>query len=67
MPKCLTAGTVLIDRYLKIEQAAAEFTIQQLEAGGVCKAKRWFQREKKIKLLQHELTTGWRLLLLIFD
>ena len=40
------------------EQAATEVTVQQLEAGGVRKAKRrkvvkW---EEKIKSLQHELT-----------
>ena len=62
------------------EQAATEVTIQQLEAGGVRKAKRRkvVQREEKIKSLQHELTTGERnidsyisairhLLLLTFD
>ena len=44
------------------EQAATEVTIQQLDAGGVRKAKRRkvFQREEKIKSLQHELTTGER-------
>ena len=41
------------------EQAATKVTIQQLEAGGICKAKRRkvVQREEKI---QHELTTGER-------
>ena len=44
------------------EQAATEVTIQQLEAGGVRKAKRRkvVQREEKIKSLQHEPTTGER-------
>ena len=44
------------------EQAATKVTIQQLEAGGVHKAKRRkvVQREEKIKSLQHELTAGER-------
>ena len=46
------------------EQAVTEVTIQQLEAGGVRKAKRRkvVQWEETIKSLQHELTTGERIL-----
>ena len=41
------------------EQAATNITVQQLEAGGVRRAKRRkvVQQEEKIKSLQHELTT----------
>ena len=44
------------------EQAATEVTIQQLEAGGIRKAKRRkvVQREEKIKSLQDELAAGER-------
>ena len=44
------------------EQAATEVTIQQLEAGGIRKAKRRkvVQWEEEIKSLQHELTAGER-------
>ena len=43
------------------EQAATEVTIQQLEAGGVCKSKRKIiQWEEKIKSLAEELANGDR-------
>ena len=45
-------------RESKLQQKS--ITTQQLEAGGVHKAKRRnvVQREEKIKALQHKLTTG---------